>query len=77
MEDKILREEELSGVTGGLGGRSFSAVAEDFARLNRCDACPYRNRDRRYHYGMCTQEYSRLLMEWSGSGAADIRCKRK
>ena len=75
MDERILREEELSRVSGGVGGKSFAAVAEDFVRSNRCELCP--NRNLRFHYGICTEEYNRLLMEWSGSGRADTRCKRR
>lgn len=75
MDEKIPREEELSGVSGGAGGKSFAAVAGDFVRLNRCDTCP--NRNLRFHYGMCTGEYNRLLMEWSGCGPVDTRCARR
>ena len=75
MDERILREEELAGVSGGAGGMSFAAVTEDFVRLNRCDACP--NRSLRRAYRMCTEEYNRLLMEWSGGGPVDCQCKRR
>ena len=75
MDERILREEELSGVSGGVGERSFAAVAGDFARINHCDACPHRNLRR--FCKMCTEEYSRLLMEWSGGGPVVSRCQRR
>ena len=75
MDENALREEELSGVSGGAGERSFAAVAEDFARANRCSGCP--NRNLRLHSGICTEENNRLLMEWSGSGPVAMRCKRR
>ena len=75
MDENALREEELSGVSGGAGGKSFAAVAEDFARANRCCDCP--NRNLRLHSGICTEENNRLLMEWSGNGAVAMRCKRR
>lgn len=74
LNERILREEELSGVSGGVGERSFAALAEDFARINHCDTCP--NRNPRRPYRMCTEEYNRLLVEWSG-GTAEPRCKRE
>ncbi len=75
MGEQIQREEELRAVSGGAGGQSFAALAEDFVWTNRCDTCP--GRHLRLHYGMCTEEYNRLLMEWSACGPVDTRCKRR
>ncbi len=74
MDERTLRE-ELAGVSGGAGGMSFAAVADDFVRLNRCDACS--NRSLRRPYRMYTEEYNCLLMEWSGGGPVEPRCKRR
>lgn len=75
MDERTLREEELNGVSGGVGGMRFARVAEDFVQANRCSVCPKRNL--RLHYGMCTEEYNRLLLDWSGGGSVDMRCTRR
>lgn len=75
-EEKAVSDRELEKTAGGVAGeRSFAAVAEDFARTNRCGACPMSRRWVRH--GMCAEEYGRLLMDWSGGGPVDSRCARR
>ena len=75
MGEQIQREEELRAVSGGAGGRSFAATAEDFARASGCGMCPLGRRG--FRHGICPEEYSRLLMEWSKAGMVAMRCTRR
>lgn len=75
MDERTLREEELTAVSGGAGEVSFARLAEDFVRANRCAVCP--NRHLKRCYGMCTEEYNRLLLDWSKGGPVNTRCVRR
>lgn len=75
MDEKTLREDDLAGASGGRGEMSFSRLTEDFARANRCASCPDRHLKRRS--GMCTEEFNRLLLDWSKGGAVSMRCMRR
>lgn len=70
----MLTDEDLGDVSGGAGNQSFSRLAEDFARENRCKDCPYKQVSRPHE--MCMEVYGRLLMDYSGGGAA-MRCMRR
>lgn len=75
MDERTLREEELTNVTGGVGNGNFAGLTDDFARANGCALCS--NRVSWRHNGVCWEEYHRLLSGWTNGDAVEMRCTRR
>ncbi len=75
MDERNLRDEELAGVTGGVGESEFSRIADSYAWAYGCASCPYR-----YIFssrGMCMEVYNELLANYSMEKPIGERCPRR